>query len=832
MEHFQSQTDQDVLKEQQAPADAPYRNAGLPVSKRVEDLLKRMSLYEKIGQMTQLDITMINTTGEQKDVALDQEKAREMMLKHHIGSFLNGEAVPARTWFEFMNDLMRIAIDETRLGIPVIFGIDHIHGASYLEGATIFPQGINIGASFNPDHARNTGRVTALEAADLGHHWIFTPILDLGVQPLWPRLWETYGEDPHLAAAMGAAYVQGLQNCEETAPRKLAATGKHFLGYSDPRSGWDRTPAHLPMQQIQEFHRPSFQKAVDAGLRTIMTNSGEINGIPVVASHDILTRLLRDQMGFKGVIVTDWDDIGKLVNFHYTAETFKKATYDAIMAGVDMSMTPLHLEFNTALLELVEEGQVTEERINESVRRILSLKFELGLFEHPWPRDDRFERIGRQSSRQQALDAARESIVLLKNKNHTLPAKKPTKIGVLGPSANNRRNLSGGWTIGWQGGSESQYPDHIHTIFTALAKEFPDAEVHCFGPDDIPEQKNATETAEATTTATARTANEISSEATSSDATSSDTTLDTISSDTTPSDATSSDATSSEATASDTISSDTTDSDATTSSRASFLEKLNGMDLLVYAGGEEPYCEFTGNITDLRLPEKQVAELKLLSESTSPLVLVLVQGRPRLINDGLEDVDAMLFAGLPGFEGAMAIANIISGKVNPSGRMPVSYPMHPNHYLPYNHKKSSQYVVDPEVANQIVQGNITTSLFPFGHGLSYTTFEYSDLKLDARSMDENGSITATVKIKNTGRVEGVDTVLWFTSTHFGRITRPIKELKHFEKVRLKPGESATLEFVITPDQLSYPDENGNPILEKGKYSLMAGDENQVFRITG
>ena len=760
MKYSESRSGLSTLPEGHYEQDLPYKNPELPLSKRVEDLLQRMSLHEKIGQMTQLDITMINTTGEQKDVALDPEKARNLIREHHIGSFLNGEAVPPRTWYEFMRELTRIAIEETRLGIPIIFGIDHIHGASYLDGATIFPQNINIAASFNPEHAYNAGWVTAVETADLGHHWIFAPILDLGVNPLWARLWETYGEDPFMAGIMGAAYVHGLQNCEETAPRKQAATGKHFLGYSDPRTGWDRTPVHLSMQQIHEYHRPSFQKAVDAGLKTIMTNSGEINGVPVVASHEILTKLLRDQMGFEGVIVTDWDDIGKLADFHYTAENFKEATCDAVMAGIDMSMTPLHLEFNSSLQELVEEGRLPESRIDESVRRILKLKFELGLFEHPYPRDDRFDRIGDEGNRLKALDAARESVVLLKNEHNTLPVTKASRIGVLGPSANSKKNLSGGWTIAWQGGRESQYPDDIHTLFSALSEEYPHAEVELMAPDDIPDHNSAS-----------------------------------------------------------------------ASTRTSFIEKLNRMDVLIYAGGEEPYCEFAGNITDLRLPQEQVDDLKLLSQASPPIVLVLVQGRPRLINKVMDDATAIIHAGLPGFEGARAIANVISGKVNPSGKMPVSYPLKPNHYLPYNHKKSNLYFFDPAVANQIVQGNVTTSLFPFGYGLSYTTFEYADLTLDARSMDKDGSITATVKISNTGRVEGVDTVLWFTSTHVGRITRPVKELKHFEKVRLKPGESATLEFVITPDQVSYPDENGNPILEKGRYSVMVGDRKQEFRIT-
>jgi len=760
MTYFKSKPDNDTLRNKKHKTELPYKIADLPTSDRIDDLLSRMSLTEKIGQMTQLDITMINTTGEQKDVILDPDKARDLILNHHIGSFLNGEAVPPGTWYKYMHELARIAVEETRLGIPVIYGIDHIHGASYLEGATIFPQNLNLAATFNPEHARNTGRITALESADLGHHWIFAPIFDLGVNPLWPRMWETYGEDPFMAGVMGAAYVIGLQNNEDTIPFRQAATGKHFLGYSDPRSGWDRTPVHLSMQQIHEFHRPSFQKAVDAGLKTIMTNSGEVNGVPVPASYDLLTELLREKMGFEGVIITDWDDIGKLVDFHYTAENFKEATYAAVMAGIDMSMTPLHLEFNTSLLELVKEGRIPEERIDDSVRRILKLKFDLGLFDHPLPRDDRFDRIGRDENRQKALNAAQESIILLKNEHNVLPLTGPAKIGVLGPSANSKRNLSGGWTIAWQGGTESQNPKDMHTIHSALVDAFPDAEVLLFGPDDIPDPETAS-----------------------------------------------------------------------ASARKSFIEKMDDLDALVYAGGEEPYCEFAGNITDLNLPHEQINEFKLLSQSATPLVLVLVQGRPRLINNILHDAEAILYAGLPGFEGARAIADIISGKINPSGKMPISYPMEPNHFLPYNHKKSNLYFFDPARANQIVQDSRTTSLFPFGYGLSYTTFEYTDLILSADTMDERGRIVATVKVSNTGQAEGLETVLWFTSTHVGRITRPVKELKHFEKIPLKPGESATLEFVITPDQVSYPDKNGDIILEKGTYSILVADQKKEFRIT-
>lgn len=738
---------------------APYNNPTMPVSERVEDLLRRMTIPEKIGQMTQLDITLINTTGEQKDVILDPEKARNLIINHHIGSFLNGEAVGPQTWYEFMLDLSRIAVEETRLGIPVIYGIDHIHGASYLNGATIFPHGINLGATFNPEHAKNAGRITALESADLGHHWIFAPVLDLGANPLWGRYYETYGEDPYLAGQMGEAYVNGFQNNRDTAPYKSTATGKHFLGYSDPRSGWDRTPSHLSMQEIHEFHRPAFQKAIDAGLKTIMINSGEINGVPVHASYEMLTTLLRDQMGFDGVVITDWDDIGKLVNFHYTAENFKEATYDAVMAGIDMSMTPLHLEFNTSLMELVDEGRITEERIDVSVRRILKLKFHLGLFEYPFPRNDRFERIGSKQNRRKALEAARESIVLLKNRQDVLPLSNPSKIAVLGPTANNKRNLAGGWTIAWQGGRESRYPDEMDTIFTALQKEFPDAEITCITSSEIPDSLTALK-----------------------------------------------------------------------SETNKFIEKLNQFDYLIYAGGEEPYAEFVGNITDLSLPGNQLVELKTLSLSDTPLLLILVQGRPLLIHTITHNLDAVIFAGLPGFEGAEAIANIISGAVNPSGKMPVSYPMSPNHYLRYNHKKSELYFFDPEKANHIVQGNQTSSLFPFGRGLSYTSFACTNLKLSATRIKPGEEITATVNIKNTGDLEGMETVLWFTSTHFGKITRPVKELKHFEKINLKPGQSKTLRFIITPDKLTYPDEKGRPILERTTYSVIVGNLEKEFAI--
>ncbi|MCH8558331.1 MAG: glycoside hydrolase family 3 C-terminal domain-containing protein [Balneolia bacterium] len=746
-------------KQRPESASVPFQNPSLSINERVEDLLSRMTVYEKIGQMTQLDITLVNNTGKQDDVSIDAPKARKLIREHHIGSFLNGEAVTPETWFSFTNQLSKIGIEEHRLGIPLIFGIDHIHGATYVTGATYFPQSINLGATFNPEHAFQTGRITALESADLGHHWIFSPVLDIAANPLWPRFYETYGEDPYLCGLMGTAHVKGIQENDETSPAKQAACSKHFLGYSDPHSGRDRTPARLPMQQIHEFHRPSFQKAIDNGLKTVMLNSGEINGVPVHASYEILTTLLRDQMGFEGVVVTDWDDVGKLEDFHFTAENYKEAVYDSVMAGIDVCMTPLHLKFNTCLKELVEEGRITEERLDFSVRRILRLKFELGLFENPHPRNDRFDRIGNAGNKAKALDAARESIVLLKNEHNVLPLEKPAKIGVFGPSASSRRNLCGGWTIKWQGGKEDQYPDIMHTLFSALKKEFPGAHVKHF-------------TQEETQLIAA------------------------------------------------------SDEDR----QKEFISALDSYDLLVYAGGEEPYTEFVGNITDLRLPHQQTDEILFLSRSKAPLSLVLIEGRPRLITEASEAADAIIFAGLPGVEGAEAIANIISGRVNPSGKLPFSYPKNPNHFLPYNHKKSQLYYFDPEQANYIMQNDESPSLFQFGDGLSYTRFVYSNLKLSASELKLDGQVSASVTITNEGKREGMESVLWFTSCHFGKITRPVKELKKAEKITLKPGESQTLHFEISPELLSYPNDNGEAVLERTGYTVRVGGLSGEFRI--
>lgn len=728
-----------------------YKNADAPVQERVENLLSLMTLEEKVGQMTQLNITLINSTGEQRDVELVAEKARKYLQEHHIGSFLNGEAVPPQQWYDYMMGLQKIAVEETRLGIPVIYGIDHMHGASYLEGATVFPHNINIAASFNAEHAKQTAYVTALESADLGHNWNFAPVLDLGQNPSWPRLYETFGESPHVASVLGKAYVNGLINNEEIAPYKVAATGKHFLGYSVPKSGWDRTPVDLSDQTIYELHVPSFKAALDAGMQTIMVNSSEINGVPVHASKKILTNLLRQKLNFDGVIVTDWDDIGKLVNYHYTARNYTEATEMAVNAGIDMSMTPISLAFNESLLQLVKEGRITEERLDESVRRILTLKFELGLFEHPYPRNDRFDRIGTPENIAKAKAAADESIILLKNEGELLPLSKEIKrILVIGPSIHSKPELGGGWTIAWQGGEPERYPENMHTIFTALEEEFKNTTFTLL-PHDAPESK-------------------LHSEA-------------------------------------------------------------KKHDLIIAAFGEKPYTEFIGNITSLELPEDQKSLIEAAASTNKPVVGVFIGGRPRIVYDIIDDMDAYLWAGLPGFEGAESIADIISGDVNPSAKLPFSYPIYEGHFVPYNHKSSDVYFFDPEEANSITQGEKNVWQWPFGYGLSYTEFTYSDLQLSDSTLTKDNSIKATIKVTNSGKVEGKEAVIWYLKDYVGTITRPVKEVKHFEKIALAPGEFKEVEFVINPSQhLGFPDSNGNYTLEHGQFSVMVGGQRMDFTL--
>jgi len=740
----------------QVPADLPAAT----FSPRVQKLLAQMTLEEKIGQMTQLNISVINTTGVQKDVVLDSAKAATLVRDFHIGSFLNGEAVPAAQWFRYSAALQRIALRESRLHIPIIYGIDHMHGASYVAGTAIFPHNINLGASFNPELARQAARATILESADLGHRWVFAPVLDLGLNAYWPRFYETYGEDPLVAATLGSAFVRELQTNTEIAPYKVAACGKHFIGYSDPRNGWDRTNALIPDQRLQEFFRPSFQAAIDSGLKSIMINSGEINSEPVHASKAILTDLLRRQMGFKGVAVTDWEDIIRLVRVQKVAPNEKEATWMAIDAGVDMAMTPYTTTFCRYVKELVQEGRLTQARIDLSAGRVLQMKDEIGLFENPMPRADRLSRVGDPALRAQAVAAARESVVLLKNENNTLPLApdRVKRLLVVGPSADSRANLSGGWTLSWQGRSEDAYPKDVPTLVEALRREYPQAKVAT-----LPYRDAAGKLLLAGISAAAKQA-----------------------------------------------------------------------DAVVLALGERPYTEGLGNTSDLTLPDDQQQLARAAQASGKPTVLLVIGGRPTIIRGVAEGTPAIIWAGLPGYGGAVALAEIISGKTNPSGKLPFTYPQFAGHITNYHHDNNensldlSDFGAGFEQRGAKHKSSMRTK---FGEGLSYSTYTYAGLALsDSVLTGPAAKLRATVHVANTGSRPGQEAVLWFLTDEVGRIARPVRLLKHFEKSAFAAGQARDLAFDIDPlRDLSYPDGQGRPQLESGWYTLRVGSQTARFR---
>lgn len=737
-----------TLEENEQTEQLNYMNPDLSVDDRVTALMEQMTLEEKIGQMMQIDISQINTDG-QHTVELDAAKAREVMSDYYIGSFLNGFADTPQAWYDFIYELQQIAYEETRLGIPIIYGIDHMHGASYLLGSSIFPHNINLANSFNKETVRTMGAITVKESAHLGHNWNFAPVQDIGREPRWPRFYETFGEDPYLASELGRAYTAGLQDETSVEPYRMAATAKHFIGYSTPYSGWDRSPVDISDQNLQEVHRPPFQAVIDEGIKTVMINSGELNGVPVHASQPLLTDLLRNEMGFEGVILTDWADIIKLTtldeigyqqeHYHHAAENEKEATYMAIKAGIDVSMTPQSFDFFYHLKELVEEGRISEERIDESVERVLRLKFELGLFENRYPTTEYFDLIGHEDHKAEALQSARESLVLLENHNDVLPIsqQEAENILVVGPRADSKRDLSGGWTLEWQGGPEEMYPDDIHTVYSGIDEAYPNAEV---------------------------------------------TLIDSV-------------------------------GNTQSSSYQEFQEAADDADFIILALGEEPYTEFIGDITDMNLDDDQINMAEAVASVNVPTVFVYIGGRPRLLPEAALESDAILFAGLPGFKGGEAIADIISGKFNPSGRLAFTYPSKPSHFTTYDHKPT----------------NRVSAQWEFGDGLSYTEFEYSNLSISSETIDQNENIVATVDITNTGDLAGQKNVLWFLRNEVSLITRPIKQLQHFEKHDLEPGEQITVEFTITPeDHLYYPDETGTLIKESGYYTLMIDDLSERF----
>ena len=717
------------------------------MSQRVTDLLASMSLTEKIGQMTQLDISTICTDEVQEnfwdrdDIILDEDKLITYLRDFQIGSFLNGKAISSDDWIQLVKRIQELSVKYQLHNIPIIYGIDHVHGTNYVQEGTVFPHNINIGATFDPTHVENAAKITLAESLGLGHLWNFAPILDVAQQPLWPRFHETFGEDPYLCSEMGKAYIEALQEKAEDHAIKIAACAKHFLAYSEPKTGFDRSPTEIGMQRLREFYLPPFQAAVEGGVRTFMINSGEVNGVPVHASRELLTDVLRGELGFDGVVVTDWQDVIRLHRGHKVAATMKEAVYMSIDAGIDMSMVPLDTKFCTLLKELVEEGHISMERIDESVKRILILKEELGLFSQPYPTEVVPTAEEKATFKSTNYQSAVDSLVLIKNQDNVLPLSSDKKILVCGPNANLKNRICGGWTWRWIGTDDFMYPDSMLTVLEGMQQ--------AFGAENI-------------------------------------------------------------------LSGD----------RTEMQTLAEETDVILFVAGEEAYSEGFGDILDLNLPEEQLEWLDEAIATGKPVVLVLLEGRPRTFPNQADLCAAIVWAGLPGLEGAPAIAAVLSGKENPSGKLPFTYPYKQGHTIPYNHKFSVFSDAQPFPDGD---ERWRYSIADFGDGLSYTSFEYTDLELSSKTISGVEELTAKVTITNTGDRKGKESILWFISDEYGQISRPVKALKWFEKVELAPGESISCEFDILPQvHLSYPDKDGTEILETGTFLISVGGLEERF----
>jgi beta-glucosidase len=713
-------------------------------SPRVEALLAAMTLEEKVGQMTQLTIGVVGAQGgpTRDSVRIDPAKLREAVVNRHVGSLLNviGGSLSIEGWHRLIGEIQGMAMRETRLGIPVIYGIDFVHGANYTRGGTIFPHNLGMAATFNPALARRAGEITADEAAASGLPWNFAPVLDVGRNPVWPRFYETFGEDPTVTAIFGREQVLGMQ-----AGGRVAATLKHYLAYSASRTGHDRAPVELSVRGVRENYLPPFAAAVRAGARTVMVNSAEIDGEPVHASRYWLTEVLRGELGFTGVVVTDWEDIYYLHTRHRVAPTIKDAVRMAIDAGVDMSMTPSDFRFTDALVELVREGAVPERRIDQSVRRILTLKEELGLFERPVPDPALRARFATDEAAAVARQAARESITLLRNEGGILPLRRDAKIFVTGPAAQSMTALNGGWTHTWQGADASHFPEAPRTVLEAVLRRARDVRYVAGSgftePGDVEEAARLADDA----------------------------------------------------------------------------------DVAVVVIGEDAYAEGVGDIADLTLPEAQLSLVRAIQATGTPTVLVLVQGRPRIIHTVADAARGIVMAYWPGMHGGEAVAEVLFGETNPGGKLPFTWPRHPNELVTYDHKLT-------ETLSPRFQGQGYRPQWPFGHGLSYTTFAYRDLRMDAAEMDPAGRIRVQVTVQNTGGRAGDETVLLYTRQHYASRTPYTRRLRTFERVSLAPGESRTVAFTLAADDLRFAGQDGRMVLEPGAFDVMVGGLTGTFRV--
>ncbi len=737
------------------------------IEQRIEETLSKMTLEEKIGQMTELNLDVLGT-GRGDSFQLDEKKLHEAIAVYKVGSVLNApgpEAMSAKRWREVIGRIQQLSMQE--IGIPCIYGLDQNHGVTYTLGGTLFPQNINMGASFNPTLAETAGRITAYETRASDCPWTYSPTVDLSRDPRWPRVWENYGEDPLVNAVVGSAAVRGFQgdNPNHIDQYHVAACVKHYLGYGSPRTGKDRTPAYMPESELREKCFAPFKALVEAGALSIMVNSGSVNGQPIHASRKLITEWLKEGLGWDGMVVTDWADINNLYQREHVAADKKEAIAIAINAGIDMSMDPYDLGFCTLLKELVEEGKVSRERIDDAVRRVLRLKFRLGLFDHPNTGNDKdYADFGSEKFAAVALQAAEESEVLLKNEKVArgngaataplLPIAEGTRLLVTGPNANQMRCLNGGWSYTWQGHLADRFASRYNTIYEALANRF--------GKDKVVLEQGVTYVPEGRY------------------------------------------------------------DEENTPEIEKAVRAAQGVDVIVACIGENSYAETPGNLTDLALSENQRNLVKALAKTGKPIVLVLNEGRPRLVSDIEPLAQAVVSILLPGNYGGDALARLLAGDVNFSARLPYTYPRHQAELTTYDYRVSEE---TDRMEGAYDYDAVVSVQWPFGYGLSYTTFEYSNFRVDKPDFRANDTLTFSVDVKNTGSRAGREAVLLYSRDMVASMVPENRRLRAFHKTALlQPGQTETVTFSLPAHSLAFVDSQGRWVLEAGAFRMQTAKQ--------
>ena len=744
-----------------ASAKVPVIKSDPKIEAQVEQTLKKLTLEEKIGQMMELVTDLFGANDKNGVFYIDEHKTDSILSRYKIGSILNAPntcAPTAKQWEKYIAQIQKISMK--RIGIPCVFGLDQNHGSTYTQDGTLFPQNINVAATFNREIARRSAEATAYETRAVSVPWTYSPTVDLGRDARWPRIWENFGEDCYLSSEMGKEMVYGFQGEDPNNIDQyhIATSMKHFMGYGVPWTGKDRTPAYISPADLREKHFAPFLAGLQAGALTVMVNSASVNGMPMHANKNILTGWLKEETGWDGVLITDWADINNLYTREMVAKDKKDALRIAINAGIDMIMEPYSCDACGYLIELVKEGKIPMSRIDDACRRVLRMKYRLDLFKNPTQKLKNYPKFGGEEFAKLALEGATESMVLLKNEklqdgNHVLPLAKGKKILLTGPNANQMRCLDGGWSYTWQGHRTDEFAGKYNTIYEAFCNQY--------GKENVVLNQGVTYNEKGK---------------------------------------------------------------YWEENEPQIQDAVNAAkdaDVIVACIGENSYTETPGNLTDLWLSENQRNLVKELSKTGKPVILVLNEGRPRLIADIEPLAQGIIDILIPGNMGGDALVGLVSGKSNFSGKMPYTYPKEINSLANYDFKKSEE--VGTMEGAYDYNAKITQQ-WGFGHGLSYTSYQYSNLKVSQSDFRHGDIIKVSVDVKNTGKVAGKESVLLFSSDLIASMVPDGRRLRAFDKIELQPGETKTVTFNLNADDLAFVGYDGKWVLEEGDFKLMIADQ--------